>query len=334
MELLQDIPWLIQQQASFIADHQLSSGAIPWSQDSIITPWEHVECAIALDLSGRFHQATKAYMWLRDVQNPDGSWWSSYVNGRPKDLIKDANYSSYIAVGLWCHYLATGDIDSLSQMWPSVESGILFALHLQQPGGEIYWACDASDAVHPVALLAASSCTLLSIRCGIRIAKLLGQHKPDWNAASAKLARAIKECPEVFDDPGGDKYNYAMSWYYPVLTGVIKGKEAKRRILSRWSDFVIDDWGCKCVIEAPWWVTTAETCELTLALMRIDERDKAKLLLNWLVKLQDHDGSFWTGMKLPEEQIWPEEKPTWASAAMILAAVAQLRDNKGASYKL
>ena len=155
-----------------------------------------------------------------------------------------------------------------------------------------------------------------------------------WKQGMEIFDKAKKEHPELFDNSGGDKYDYAMSWYYPVLTGVIKGEEARRRILSRWSDFVIHNWGCKCVVEAPWWVTTAETCELSLALMRIDEWDRAKLLLEWLLKLQDCEGGFWTGIKLPEEQIWPEEKPTWASAAIIIAATAQFRDNKGTGCKL
>lgn len=324
--MAQDIQELIRQSASFISNHQLSSGAIPWYKDGITDPWNHVECAIALDLSGRPNEAERAYMWLCDVQNPDGSWWHSYLNGQPQDLTRDANYSSYIAVGLWCHYLVTGDVDFLRQMWPTVEKSIAFALDLQQPTGEIYWGRDTKNVAWPSALLAASSCIWLSIRSGIRIAEVLGLNRPGWEAASKRLTEAIREHPELFDRCGHSNHDYAVSWFYPVLVGVINGEGAKRHLLDRWEDFVIDDWGCKCVVNAPWWVTVAETCELIMALTLIDEHDRAKQLLDWILRLRDHDGSFWTGVKIPEEMIWPEEKPTWVSAAVIIAATAQLKD--------
>ncbi|HAZ32172.1 MAG TPA: hypothetical protein DCY61_05725 [Dehalococcoidia bacterium] len=78
-----DIQELIHRQANFIRNHQLPSGAIPWYEGGITDPWDHVECAIALDLSGRLDEASRAYRWLREVQNPDGRWWfTSMANHR------------------------------------------------------------------------------------------------------------------------------------------------------------------------------------------------------------------------------------------------------------
>jgi len=327
---LSDIEGMIQHQADHISQAQLLSGAIPWYHGGIADPWDHVECAIALDLSGRFEEAERAYWWLRNSQNPDGSWWSSYINNQPEDLTRDTNYSSYLAVGLWYHYLITGDTYFVAAMWPAVERGIAFTLELQQPTGEIYWARDTRDVAYPVALTAASSCIFQSLRCGVRIARLLGVRRPEWGAASRRLARAINEHPELFQNSADGGYDYAMSWYYPVLTGVTRGEKARERISSQWSDFVVDDWGCKCVVEEPWWVTVAETCELVLALTRIGEHDRARLLLDWVLRLQDEDGRFWTGMKIPEEEIWPpEEKPSWVSAAMIIALTSQIEGKGG-----
>jgi len=68
----------------------------------------------------------------------------------------------------------------------------------------------------------------------------------------------------------------------------------------------------------------AETAELMMALIRVGERDRAQQLFEWIIKLQDEPGSFWAGIKIPEEMIWPEDKPTWVSAAMVIAASAQL----------
>jgi len=304
----------------------------PWDHIDITDPWDHIECAIALDLSGRFDEAMRAYRWLHNIQNPDGSWWFSYLNDQPQDLTRDSNHSAYLAVGLWYHYLATGDLEFIRQMWSTVEKGISFTLGLQQPTGEIYWALSKKNIAYPVALLASSSCIWQSLQCAIKIANVLGLDKPEWHDASQNLARAINKSPELFQNSRDGSYDYAMSWYYPVLTGVVRGRTARERIQSQWSDFIIDDWGCKCVVEAPWWVTVAETCELVLALTRINEHSRARLLLDWILKLQDTDGRFWTGMKLPEEEVWPPgQKPTWASAAVVMAAKAQLEDGNAAA---
>lgn len=318
----EDFHNLVEAQASFISQHQLSSGAIPWYEGGFTDPWDHVECAIALDLVGRFTEASRAYDWLRDMQNPDGSWYYSYLNDQPQDLTKDTNFSSYIATGVWYHYIATKDLDFLNRMLTTIEKSMAFTLHLQQPSGEITWALSAKGVAWPGALLAASSCTWQSIRNGIRITKVLGLEKPDWQKASERLAKTIKEHPELFDKLGENDQGFAMHWYYPVLNGVIGGREAEEHISGQWQDFIIDNWGCKCVSSAPW-VTVAETCELIMALSKIGEGDKARLLLDWILKLQDSDGGFKTGIKIPEQLIWPEEKYTWTSAAVIMAVMAQ-----------
>ena len=318
----QHVRELVKRVADFIADHQLPSGAIPWYQDGLTNPWDHVECAIALDLDGRFDQATRAYQWLSEMQNPDGSWWYTYQDNQPRELAKDSNHSSYVATGVWHHYQHTRDMNFLRQMWPMVEAGIDFTLNLQQPTGEVYWARDREDAVWTSALLAASSCICQSILSGVKLAKTLGYDKPEWEQASQKLARAIKEQPQLFDTAGDNSRGYSMNWYYPVLSGVVNGEKARQHLLSRWQEFIVDGWGCKCSLDQPW-VAVAETCELILALVRIGELQKGKILLDWILRLQDSDGGFWTGIRVPEQIIYPpNEKTTWTSAAVIMASVA------------
>jgi hypothetical protein len=326
--MLKDIQRLIQSQADFIVSQQLPSGAIPWYQGSITDPWDHVECAIALDFSGRLSEAGLAYKWMRDTQNPDGSWYSSYLNDKAQDLTKDTNFSTYIATGLWFRYLTTRDLDFLRYMWPAVEKGIAFALSLQQPGGEIYWGLSENNEVWPGAILTASSSTWLSIKCGIRIAKTLGVDKPDWNKACQRLAGAIKEQPERFDRLGEDKSGHAMTWYYPILVGLIKGKQAEKHILGGWQDFIIDSWGCKCFADRQS-VCVAETFELVLALARMGAGDKAKMVLDWVLQFRDSDGVFyrevyWPQREIRRSELEPQayEKNTWTSAAAILAMVA------------
>jgi len=316
-----DTSRLIDEQVAFITSHQLPSGAIPWYRGGITDPWDHIECAIALDLAGRHDEAVKAYCWLKETQNDDGSWYSRYVDGHAEDLARDSNFSSYIASGLWYHYQSTGDTGFLEEMWLTVEKAIAFALSLQQPTGEVYWAYGKSGRPWPGALVAGSSCVWQSIRNGIKIAELLGLEKTEWYVASDKLSEAIREHPDLFDRFGEDSQRFATSWFYPVLAGVIEGDRAREHILPQWDSFVIDNWGCKCVSTAPW-VTVAETCELIMSLCLVGELDRANLLLDWIVRLRDPSGGFKTGIKLPEEIVWPEEKNTWTSAGVIIAVKA------------
>ncbi len=315
------IPRLINELADFIIRHQLPSGAIPWYDDGITDPWDHVECAIALDLTGRFDRAATAYRWLKNKQNPDGSWYSGYVDEKPKDLTRDTNQSTYIATGVWYHYLLTGDESFLREMWPSIQAAIDFALGLQQPGGEILWACNGHKGAWPGAIYAASTCVWQSVRSGIKIASKLGNGRPDWEAANRNLLRAMKERRDVFDRFGEDSQGFATNWYYPILTGVVEGEEAHKLIVAKWNDFVVESWGCKCVTGTPW-VTVAETSELIMSLYRIGDRDRGSLLMKWMLRLKDHDGGFETGVKLPDQMIWPEEKNTWTSAGVIMAISA------------
>jgi len=324
----EDIQRLIQSQADFIVGQQLPSGAIPWYRGGITDPWDHVECAIALDFSSRCSEAVLAYKWMRDTQNPDGSWYFSYEDDKPQNLTKDTNFSTYLATGLWFHYFVTRDLDFLRYMWPAVEKGINFALSLQQPGGEIYWGLSENNEVWPGAILTASSSTWRSIKDGIRIAKALELDKPDWNEACQRLAGVIKEHPERFDRLGEDKSGHAMTWYYPILVGLIKGKQAEGRLSRRWQDFIIDGWGCKCFADRQS-VCIAETFELVLALARTGARDKAKMVLDWVVQFTDSDGVFYREAYWPQRQIrrselepQAHEKNTWTSAAAILAMVA------------
>jgi hypothetical protein len=324
----EDTQRLIQSQADFIISQQLPSGAIPWYRGGIIDPWDHVECAIALDCTRRSNEARLAYKWMRDTQNPDGSWYFSYHNDKPQNLTKDTNFSTYIATGIWFHYLTTHDLDFLRYMWPAVEKGTGFALSLQQPGGEIYWGLSENNEVWPGAILTASSSTWLSIRCATRIARTLAIDKPDWNEASRKLSRAIKEHPERFDRLGEDKSGHAMTWYYPILVGLLKGKQAEERISKGWQDFVIDGWGCKCFADRQS-VCVAETFELVLALTRMGAKEKAKMILDWVLQFRDIDDVFFREVCWPQrelrrsEQEPPvDEKNTWTSAAAILAVAA------------
>ncbi len=107
-----------------IVSVQEQGGAVPELEGGIVEPWTHVECAMAIDAGNFRDEAEKAYEWLADVQLADGSWYANYRNGRPKDMYKVSHAISYIAVGIWHHYLINNDVHFVDRMWPCIRSAI------------------------------------------------------------------------------------------------------------------------------------------------------------------------------------------------------------------
>jgi hypothetical protein len=301
-----------------IADVQKESGEIPWHEGGKTDPWDHVEAAIGLSIGGYFKEARRAFEWLRERQLDDGSWYSAYRDGKPEDMTKESNMSSYIAVGLYHYYLITNDRNFLSSLWPSMSAGIDYAIGLQAPGGEIYWARNPQCIIDPMALLTGSSSVYMSIKCALAIASLLGYEKPEWKVALEKLGIAIRNRPHLFNM---EKSRFSMDWFYPMLCGAITGDEACRRIEKSWDIFVVEDLGVRCVSDEPW-VTMAETSELALTLMAVGKGELAETILKSIDDKKFDDGSYWCGVTFPANIIWPEEKTTWTNAAVLLAADA------------
>ena len=120
-----------------------------------------------------------------------------------------------------------------------------------------------------------------------------------------------------------------MDWYYPVLCGVYDQDRSIQQIESKWSDFIVEGKGCKCVKEEPW-VTVAESSELVLALVRIGLFSEAEELLDSLHQWRDEeDDLYWTGYVYPDDKFWPIEKPTWTAGAVLLAADAVYKFTSG-----
>ena len=311
----------VEQMADFIASVQKADGEIPWSVGGKTDPWDHVESAMGLSVAGYWTEAERAYEWMRKTQQEDGSWPAAYRGGVPVDDTRDTNMSSYIAVGVFHHYLITGQRDFLKRMWPTVRNGVDYAVGMQAPTGEIHWARNGAGVVDPMALLMGSSSVYMSIKCALAVAARLGRTRPDWEAALEKLGHAIRFRPNRFNMI---KSRFSMDWYYPILCGAVTGEEARRRINKYWEKFVVPDWGVRCVSDRPW-VTMAETSELVLALHAIGEVEKARIVFSWLLDKKYDDGSYWMGVTFPDAVIWPEEKTAWTTAAILLACDALYR---------
>jgi hypothetical protein len=182
------------------------------------------------------------------------------------------------------------------------------------------WARHADGTPWSFALLTGSSSICLSLRCAIALAEHLGRERPDWELSAGRLASAIAHQPEAF----APKHRWAMDWYYPVLTGVVRGAEGRARLADRASTFVMDGKGVRCVSDRPW-ITVAETCECALAYLGVGDRETAEELFGWAQQFRHDDGRYWTGTVFPDEARFPAgERSTYTAASVVLAADAMV----------
>ena len=310
----------VEQTAAAIAAIQLRCGAIPWFRGHMLDAWNHVEAAMALDVAGRHDEALAAYDWLRDNQNPDGSWYRSYRESSsgemsPDDFGRESNHAAYLAVGMLHRLLVTGDEAFVDRMWPTLTAALDFVLRLQLPGGEIRWAVNPDDTPSPMSLLTGCSSMFHGLRCALDLARRRNEPQPDWELAAAMLGHAVATHPERFSP----RERYSMDWYYPVLGGALRGEAARSRLAADWDAFVVPGLGVRCVNDHPW-VTGAETCELAIALCAIGDLDGARAAFADMQHLRHADGGYWTGYVFPDDAIWPAELTSWTAAAVVLAA--------------
>jgi len=308
----------------YILSCQDEDGAIYWQEGEKLDPWDHTEAAMALSICGNTGAARKAFNWLRGKQLANGSWYARYDRGvqNHNDQWKvETNFVAYPITGIWHHFLITRDVAFLNDYFPMVKAAANYILSQQRPEGDIQWALSEKETLPKDALVAACSSILRSLECAIRIAEQLNQRCVEWRNAYRRLADALLNRPWRFARTWESKSRYSMDWFYPILAGIYTPEEARIRIEKQWSNFVAQDLGCRCVSDEPW-VTTAESCELVIALISCGRKEKALELFKWLSQWKDKDQGYWTGYNFRDKVIWPEEKTSWTAAAIALAADA------------
>ena len=217
----------VQQTARHIADLQLPTGMIPWFPGGHCDPWNHVETAMALDVAGLHEEARLAYEWLASIQLHDGSWWNYYLpDGSVEEAKLDTNVCAYVATGVWHHWLCTWDRGFVDHLWPTVRRALDWVLSMRRPDGLALWARTADETPWGYALLTGTSSIAHALRCGVQLAELAGEPRPDWVAAADTMADAVANRPDAFEP----KQRWAMDWYYPVLTGCLRGDAATARL--------------------------------------------------------------------------------------------------------
>jgi hypothetical protein len=302
---------------AWIADQQERDGALPWSRDGQLDPWDSVEAAMALDVGGEHERAAAAFRWLAARQRTDGSWASEYRGGGESAPAAESNHAGYLAVGAWHSWLMSGDEDLLTELWPAVRRGLDLVTRMQLAGGAVGWALRPDGTPDETALLTGNASLFQALRCGIAVAGLTGEPQPDWELAVTELGTALRSRPEDF----ADRSRFSMDWYYPVLAGAVTGIDAEERLAADWDRFVVPGLGIRCVADRPW-VTGAETCELALALAAAGQVDAGIEQVAAMQHLRHDDGSYWTGYVYPDTTRWPVERTTWTAGAVVLAADA------------
>lgn len=311
----------LQLTGEWIASHQRRDGALPSLRRRRMDPWDHVQSAMALAVLGRFDEARAAYRYSAASQMPNGAWPAASNEQAIIDHTHETNHAAYLATGLWQLYTATGDVDLLSELWPTLTRALDFVLALQSEEGVIFWATDRHGTPWPAPLLAGCSSIHGSLGCALRIADRLGIERRDWIEAQRRLGRALRDGQALFEsaavpEPPG---RYAMDWYYPVLAGGWRGEHGRRRLVDGHNDFIDEGSGCRCVRDRAWY-TVAETCELVIALELCELHEQARALFEWTRRLRCEDGGYWMGITYPNQLCWPPERPAWTAATVILAA--------------
>ena len=318
----------------FLDEVQSVSGAIPSNQDGSHDPWDHLEAVMGLTTLGYNTQALKGLHWMSANQNQDGSWYNLYHDEKPLELNKQTNYASYIAVAVWHFYLLNDDINFLKSFWEPVKKGILFALSLQHSNGAITWNIDEFEKIDEDYLVTGCSSIAKSIECAIAICQVLGHkiYESEWKFAHSKLITALENPYEIFDLQK-DRSRFSMDWYYPIIAGIRSKKRIASLTKKIQDSFWIEGLGIKCVLDEPW-VTVAETSECSIAYKKIGKDKIASELLHNAISIVDSRGIPYMGWQFSENIYWPDETPTWTSAACILAADANNQLTSGANLFL
>ena len=303
-----------------IKNIQLESGAIPSDDYGCHDPWDHIESIMGLNFSKEYEASKLAFLWLIKNQNPDGSWFAKYKNEIPIEKNKPTHFGPYISVAALHFYKIFQDKDFLEKLWSSIKLAINFSLNLQMSNGTIPWSVDESGEIENDFLITGSSSILKSIDCGLAISKILQKNKDvkNWKESYDLLSEAIKNPSGKFDLVKNRK-RFSMDSYYPILSGCLNENEIKSYIDKIFSNFYVDKIGIKCVIEEPW-VTVAETSEFIISLMISGDLDKSKELLIDVLSICDENKIPFMGWQYEENIFWPNEKPSWTAAALIIAA--------------
>ena len=264
------------------------------------------------------------YAWLARHQNADGSWYAAYRTAtpdRPTDRGRESNFCAYLAVGVWHHYLATGDDAFLDRMWPTVRAAVEFVLALQQPGGQIGWKREADGTAAPRHRRAADRQFLDPPGAALR-----ARHRRAPRRAAARLGAGGRRArPRDPPAPG------AVPGQEPLLDGLVLPGARRRAARARaprpgssegWDRFVVPGLGVRCVAAQPVGDRRRERRTRPGAVGGGRVRPCGARSSRDIQHLRADDGLYWTGYVFDDDAVWPVERTTWTAGALLLAVAA------------
>lgn len=298
---------------------QSADGAIYWFADAArLDVWNMLEAAMGLASAGEIESAQRALDWLAQHQTPEGGWYESYALGEVLSRRQQTHHAAYVASAYLYLLHAGAPEDWVYQGLAVVEKALDFVVAQQRTGGDIAWVVYEQGDASEYALVTACASVCMSLRCGVELARHWKQQRPHWQQALDALQQELL-CRE--SSAWLDKSDYSMDWFYPVLAGLYPQAQAAQHLREGWGRFVDENLGCRCQQSQPW-ITTAETCELVLALLRAGDRTRAEALFAQALRLRDQRGRLWTGYQSEDQVWWPEEQPSWTSGVAWMAADA------------
>jgi hypothetical protein len=143
-----------------------------------------------------------------------------------------------------------------------------------------------------------------------------------WIVARLRLGHALRHRPERFDRTWESKARFSMDWFYPVLTGVLQRRDAQRRLDARWDEFV-ERWHGLPLRRRR---TLGDRGRVLRARAR-PARGRPHPAARRSCSAGCTPSAARTAATGPatssaDAVLWPDERPTWTSAAILLAADA------------
>ncbi|MEX6429386.1 hypothetical protein [Ferrimicrobium acidiphilum] len=290
-------------------------GMIPWAAGHHADPWNHTEAVIALALGRRPLEALHGLEWLARAVNRDGSYCQFYTSSAVLEPRIDLNNCLYPSVGLLAYLVGTRDAGNVRRLLRTFDVTVDFVLRQQRPDGSFPWALSPDRTPMDGSLLAGSSAMLISLEAVEAVDALMGRNRPQIKESYGALASFIRDPASRFLA----KDAWAMDAYYPVLAGVYDEVTARARMRLFLEDHWIAGEGIQAIAESRW-VTTAETAETAMALIRIGDLALARRLLGDIEQLRCPDGGYLTGWVLPQRVSFPaDEESAYSAAAVVIA---------------
>ena len=207
--------------AHAIAEVQRADGMIPWFAGGHCDPWNHVEAAMALTVCGLPTRRRPPTAGWPSRQLADGSWFNYYLADGVKDPRLDTNVCAYMAAGLWHHHLVTGDAELLRRAVAGGREGHRLRAALaaaRRLGALVARPGRPARGLRPadrllVDLPLACAARWPSPSAWARTAPT-GSWPPAGSATPWPTTRA----------PSPPRSEFAMDWYYPMLSGALEGE--------------------------------------------------------------------------------------------------------------